>query len=205
MDSVSPSLFRFNFTMSAVAASAAGKRFCTLLPQSISLGESIHTDYVVWIASHPGVASVWKRFCRRQLSTINECGRCVHINLGPGYQPVWHHKWKPTTALTICTLYGATAPKAYCANRCGKNKLFNHWFYIWWGWVHANIFMWRRQIWTNFVSFIEQCSTFYQKDYQNNMQFSPSHPSYVQNVPSKERKSDRQLLRYITIIWSSRV
>ena len=140
-----------------------------------------------------------KKLWRRQLSTINECRRCVHINLGLGYhQPVWHHKWKPTTALTICTLYGATAPKAYCANRCAKNKLFNHWFYIWWEWIHSNIFMWRRQLWTNFFSFIEQYLTYYQKDYQNNMQYSPSHPfsmcrllNIFWTVPSKERGSDR--------------
>ena len=200
--------------MSAVAASAAQKHFCTLLHQSTSLKGGIHTDNVIWmlcLTSRRSCLSL-KKVWRRQLSTINECGRCVHINLGHGYQPVWHHKWKPTTALTICTLYGATAPKAYCANRCGKNKLFNHWFYIWWEWVHANIFMWRRQIWTNFVSFIEQCSTFYQKDYQNNMQYSPSNSSSIcrmlfifLTVPSKEWKSVRQVLRHITILWSSRV
>ena len=78
--------------MSAVAASAAKKRFCTNSFASVYLfiraafTQSILSDIQELPQFEKGSADA------SLAQSMNAGGRCVHINLGPGYQPVWHHK-----------------------------------------------------------------------------------------------------------------
>ena len=112
--------------MSAVAASAARKHFCTLLLQSMNLFRAGRHSH---------------RLCCLNCLTSRSCLSLKKVLQTPAQHNQWmrevcsHQPWPwlpagmaPQVKANCCShnMCGAIAPKAYCSNACSKNKILKY-------------------------------------------------------------------------------